>query len=142
MEVILYRNANDNNVVSKELTDPITYNCVARNTQDILNPQIMVTADNISDYNYMYIPRYGRYYYIDRLEVMPNSKWTLYGRVDVLKTYDTQIRALTGTVTRQETFANGYVPDAHYRAKGYRQIVAKAFPNAMENDNLILMTIG
>lgn len=141
--VKLYKYKGAPEVVNKILDEvtAITAQCEFRQEQDILNPELTLTASNLSDYNYMYIARYKRYYFI-KTNTFPTGKWIIRGHVDVLKSYATEIYALTGTVNRSETLANGYLPDERYKAKGYKAIVTKTFPTGMTADSIILMTVG
>lgn len=142
MDVKLYKITDDSRVVSKTLGDATVVKCVARDTIDVLRPVLTISASHVADYNYMYIERYGRYYFIKKVETFPNGKWTISGEVDVLMTYADQIKTLTGTVDRQEFLRNGYLADSMYKAKSYKAIVTKAFPNGLTNDSFILMTVG
>ena len=141
--VKLYKYAGDPGTVDKTLdeTTAISCSCEFRAEQDVLNPELTVSGGNLSEYNYMYIDRYKRYYYIN-VSTFPTGKWLIHGHVDVLKTYTAGIHGLTGTVTRSETLANGYLPDERYKAKGYKAIVTKSFPAGVNNDSIILMTVG
>ena len=142
--VLLYKYTGDPEVVDKILNTltAVTLNCEFRNEQSIMEPELVYSGSSMPDVNYMYIARYNRYYYVTRIETMPTGKWIIHGRVDVLKSYADQIKSLTGTVNRQENLSNGYLPDERYKAKGYKAIVTKTFPNGMTADNLILMTVG
>lgn len=143
MIIRLYQTSDDNSVISKNLTNELTLeNVVIKHNIDILNPSFFVTTnENLSNYNYCFIERYGRYYYLS-VESENNNVWRLNGKVDVLKTYESSIRNLYGTITRNENLYNGYLNDGEFIATNYRQIVTKKFPNAMENDTFILMTVG
>lgn len=144
MEIKLYKCSDDISVVSKNLTNEIVLNnTISKHEIDILSPIINInTTENLSSYNYMYIERYGRYYYINNIKILNNNLWEIKGTVDVLKTYENGIRKLYGTVTRNENFYNGYLVDSQFTSTNYRQIVTKKFPNSMENDTFILMTVG
>ena len=140
--VKLYKISDDERVVTKSLGTAKEYDCVIRNEAEILAPEIRIqTTDNLSDYNYMYIERYGRYYYI-KPSTGPNGLWRMKGRVDVLMSHRSELLALTGTLVRSETVYNGYLNDPEYKALAYRKIVTKQFPHAMTSDCFILMTVG
>lgn len=144
VQVKLYKYTGEPEVVDKTLSEltAVTLDCEFRDEQNVLQPTLTCTASSMPDVNYMYISRYERYYWITRMETYPNGKWIIHGRVDVLKSYAAGIKALTGTVTRQESLANGYLPDEKYKAKGYKAIVTKTFPSGMTADSIILMTVG
>ncbi len=144
VQVKLYKYTGEPEVVDKQLNEQgaTTLSCEFRDEQNVLQPTLTCTAASMPDVNYMYIARYGRYYWIREIETFPNGKWLIHARVDVLKSYAAGIKALTGTVTRQESLANGYLPDERYKAKGYKAIVTKTFPAGMTADSIILMTVG
>lgn len=144
VQVKLYKYTGEREVVDKQLNEQgaTTLACEFRDDQNVLQPTLTCTAASMPDVNYMYIARYQRYYWITGIETFPNGKWIIHGRVDVLKSYAAGIKSLTGTVTRQENLANGYLPDEKYKAKGYKAIVTKTFPAGMTADSIILMTVG
>lgn len=140
----LYNIDDDNEKIQKTLGTATEFsNCTIKETTDVTRPVVRIqTSDNLSHYNYMYIDRYSRYYYIERIETTPTGMWVLHTRCDVLKTYASQILALDGTITRSETLWNTYLNDPQYKALAYRKIVTKKFPNAVSDDTFILMTVG
>lgn len=143
LTINLYKISDDKNVVTKTLGTALDVSGVARGSFPVTGGTITVeTSTDITKYNYCYVQDTGRYYYIDNIDILRNTLYLLDLKVDVLMTYDAQIRALTGTVDRQENLYNGYIQDGKYNALAYTQIVAKTFPNGMTSDNLILMTVG
>ncbi len=142
--VKLYNIDDDNEKVNKSLGTATEFtNCTMLETVDVTKPTVRITTStNLSHFNYMYIERYGRYYYIERVETTPTGLWVLYTRCDVLMSYKSQILALRGTVTRSESLYNGYLNDSQYKALAYRKIVTKSFPSGVDNDCFILMTVG
>ena len=144
MEIILYKSSSDPRVVTKTISDAITYStATARDAFDAMGGSIIIaTSSDLSDYNYAYISDVGRYYYIKDITVLRDGVWQLTISIDVLMTYDSAIRALHGTVDRQTNVNNGYISDPEYNALTFSAIVTKTFPNAMTSDSIILMTIG
>lgn len=141
--VKLYKTSSDREKLSKTLSNEKSYDCLIKETTDVIKPVIRIsTTDNLSAYNYCYIERYGRYYYIDSIETTPNNYWVIHCTVDVLMTYKSQIRDCKGTVTRSETLFNAYLNDPEYKSYAYRKIVTKQFPTAINNDCFILLTVG
>lgn len=142
--VKLYTVSDDNKVVSKTLGTATEYaNCIMKETVDVTAPVIRIsTSTELSGKNYCYIERYGRYYFVDKIETTPDGYWQLHCRCDVLMSYKTQIKALTGTLERSQNTFNGYLNDPQYKALAYRKIVTKQFPTAINDDCFILMTVG
>ena len=123
------------------IKDNIPYNKMDRT--DIINPTYNVEFfDNIYNTNYLYDDTTKRYYYVNNIEMDSGGRVNLYCDVDVLMSFATEIKKVTATVDRNENTKNGYLVDSRYKTYAYEQIVAKRFPNAMNNDSIILMTIG
>lgn len=105
MIVNLYRCSDDRRVVSKTLT-PIATNVsiIPKEQLDILMPRIRLAWNSFYlSANYMQIPDLGRYYYISDMILNIGHNIDIIGSVDVLKTYDAQIRALNATIIRSES---------------------------------------
>lgn len=140
--VKLYSITDDDRVVAKTLGTAKEYSCTFQTTEEILNPVFTIqTSDNLSDYNYVYIERYGRYYFA-KPAVGPNGKWTISCHVDVLMSHKAELLLLSGTMVRNENAYNGYLIDPEFKAVAYKKIVTKQFPYAMTQDCFILMTVG
>lgn len=146
MTITFYNNESDAIVVSKKITSISSINnAKIINETDIVNPSIVVSRNFydsiILKANYLYIDKLDRYYYINNIS-FADSMIVIDCTVDVLMTYKNQIRNLTCTVTRNENLKNGYLNDDNYNIQAYKQVVCKMFPNAINNDSIILMTAG
>ena len=145
MLIKLYKNKSDSNMLHKNLEFAAEYDVTIKRDNEILNPTIILhaIAEDIAELNYAEIPMYNRFYNITGFTVMPTNMVEIELAVDVLQTYDSQIRNnISGTITRNQYERNGYIIDNQYTALGYKKIVAKTFPNGMTNDSIILMTTG
>lgn len=143
--VNLYTISDDRNKLSKNLGTPTSFTSyVLKEPTDVVNPVLRIQTDtNISGFNYVYIERYGRYYFIENIVATPNNFWELRCKVDVLMSFKTQIQALKGTVTRGEKLFNGYLNDPEYKAYAYTETIVRKFPQSFEGtDALILLTVG
>lgn len=144
MELTLYRTTADKRVVNKTLTNSTVFNNVTcHDMKNYLTPTFRLSTDaDIKVFNYVYCPHFGRYYFIENVEYSTTGLYILSCRVDVLKTYETQIKNLTATVKRNENLANAYLLDNNYKSVAYSEIVTKEFPFAINNDSLVLLTVG
>lgn len=143
--ITLYNQTSDRNVITKTIGTAVltAADCVARDGFSVRSGAITLqTSTDISKCNYAYISELGRYYYIDDITIQRAGVYVLDLSVDVLMTFGSSIRALSGTIDRQENVNNGYIADYGYKALNYSAIVAKEFPNGMTSDQLILMTVG
>lgn len=90
-----------------------SYEGMLRDDSSVLTPSIMVEADSsIVNYNYAYIPDFGRYYYVRDIVTFRQNLWIVSLEVDVLKTYASEIMGvhviLSDTqVTGKEQYMSG-----------------------------------
>lgn len=91
--------------------------------------------------NYVFVDLFGKYYFRESYTVQ-NDCVTVELREDVRMNFATQIRTLKCTVARNEFVRNGYLRDAGYQILAYDKCVARSFPNEINNDCIILMTVG
>ncbi len=89
--------------------------------------------------NYLYAPELGRYYFIDNISIAPGAKLELSCSVDVLMTYNQQIRNLTVAVARQENLVEPYLPDASYVYLNMYDVVAM-LPTSRSNSAFLQST--
>ena len=105
----LYVNKSSNNTVTKELIKETELNIVLKDDTIIENPVIMLrkteTAEiALHDFNYCYIPKFDRYYYIESRESMNATTWRLQCRVDVLMSFKNEIKKLKAIVERSNKY--------------------------------------
>lgn len=107
------------NSTDSQSDDAVTYeNCNIRDGCGILNPEIEVLDSmsfNPSGYTHMYIPAFGRTYWITEAKFM-NRKWFVSGKVDVLITYKNWILNSSHFVLRSSSeFDTKITDDLVYR---------------------------
>lgn len=85
--------------VNKQLGEFTAIEGDLRQTFDVLRPTVTLRKQPRPTYNYCYIPDSGRYYFVERVSFEGNNAYELSLRVDVLKTYESEILAATATVT-------------------------------------------
>ena len=145
MKVYIYKTENEKNKLNKTLELVKELDVKLLNNTEILKPFIEVTnipLEELTKANYMYIPDLNRYYFIDNMELMQGGNVYISGSVDVLMSYLDSILNIRGTVKRSESLKNGYIIDENYKSVSYSQITTKRFPNSMNEDSFILMTVG
>lgn len=116
MLIDLLYTTDDPRVVSKTTTNVSTgVDMTPKGNFDLCTP-LVVLAYNTAylGANYAYIPELARYYYINDMVLSPGSQIVIQLAVDVLKTWDAQIRACEGVVVRSESIGSNYLPDDKY----------------------------
>lgn len=144
MDVITYTTTDEAEKVTKTLTNAATYsNVTMKDPTDTVHPVVTIqTSANLSSVNYMRIERYGRYYFVEKPIAVKNEVWELHCTSDPLMSFKESLLNVSGTVTRSETLFNAYLNDPEYKALAYRKCVTKAFPNEINNDHVVLITVG
>lgn len=110
MTVTFYQLSINPIVLNKSLGTGTDKTCVVKDNLDVLNPVFELDFDaSILSKNYMYVADLGRYYFITSIEIL-NHVIIVRGHVDVLKTYNAQIRSGKCTATRSNK-KNLTIPD-------------------------------
>lgn len=110
MTVYFYQLSINPIVLNKTVGTPDTKSAIIKDNLDVLNPVFELDFDSsILSKNYMYVPDLGRYYFITSIEII-NHVIIVRGHVDVLKTYNSQIRSGKCTATRSNK-KNLTIPD-------------------------------
>lgn len=148
MTIKTYRFLGDSRKVDKTLTLVDTYsNADIVGDMSIQSPIISLQLDSFDDvinFNYIRIPELRRYYYVENSTIREDGFVQIQCRVDVLKSFKTDILASTQYVERQENKCSYQVPDNGYTIKSNRNLTIKNFGNPIivPNDDFILTTFG
>ena len=94
--------------------------------QSIITPKIIVEGD-IRGFNYCYISEFRRFYYITDCIVRTGNIQEISLKVDVLQSFETQIKNCRAVVERQENHGNNYMQDSYMWAQNNRRIVTLPF---------------
>lgn len=143
----LYVVKDDKRKADKNLSNIIKENVIItyKDATEFIRPIIVLDYDgswNMRDCNYIYLSDKNRYYFVEKHYFQKGQKAVYELLVDVRTSHKEGIRGLTCTVTRNENLKNGYLHDSNYSVYAYEQIVCKMFPNAINQDSIILMTVG
>lgn len=140
MNIVLYKNASDNNTIGKSLSGAITLSGVLRDESSILSPNFRIASNsNIAQYNYAYIESFGRFYFMT-VTVERTGVWSLDLEVDVLESFKTEILSLEATLLRQENDFNLYFSDPEWKVYETQQIVTRDFPEGFDNIGTFYLT--
>ena len=146
MEIKLYKNLSENNVIGKSLTQIKSCEAQLKNDVSIMNPTLILHyTDNIVQSNYCYIPKFNRYYFIDEMITMPSDRCVVKCRVDVLESFKNNILNLNCIVDKQEKeiASNKYINDGSFvtTSKQFNRMIE--FPNGFnEKGEYILICAG
>lgn len=143
MELTLYENLSDKNVLSKTLQNPAGFSGNLRESSDVVNPEITLSIENPTSYNYVYIPLFSRYYYITEMQSVRTGIWKLSLHCDVLMSFKTQIEKCSGTVNDGTETGSRYLAGSQWRATQKNKTDIIQFPSGLlETGQYILITSG
>ena len=146
MEVILYRNSSENNVIGKSLAQIKKVECNLKNDVSVINPTfILYYTVNILNANYCFIPKFNRYYFIDEIVPITGDRCVVKCRVDVLESFKNNILNLDCIVDKQEKeiASNKYINDGSFvtTSKQFNRMIE--FPNGFnEKGSYVLICAG
>lgn len=113
MNLNLFQNNSDKNVMWKQLTPKAQLTGTLREGCSVIDPVIKVQGISASDIpyiNYCEIVEFGRYYYIKDI-VCVGKLYELHCHIDVLMTYKDQVKSIPAVIARQETVNNVMLTD-------------------------------
>lgn len=113
MNIHLYLYTGEPNAFPKALGNPTIISGNLREGTSLLDPHIVIEAETVAYFNYMYIPDFNRYYFVKSKKNLNTNVWELALHVDVLETYGNRIYETECVIDRTEDYAkrNVYLND-------------------------------
>ena len=137
MDIKLYHNSSPNNKIGKTLNSETTFTGSFRDSTKV--------ANNLTGFNYAYIPAFNRYYYIENIESYRTGLWLIRLKVDVLESYKDEIKSLDCVIEATEGYAgDNYLSDSvSWVTKVKAKTDILTFSNGLlDNGEYILITAG
>ena len=145
MNIKIYHNYSANNKLNKTISLLIEKNVKLKNETNIIRPTIILTGDISNNMNYVYIPKFNRYYYIVDKKSINNEMYEIFLEVDVLMSFKEIILNLHCIIDKQQDLSNinKYYNDGSFIVSSKEFIKTINFPNGFnENGEFILITAG
>lgn len=149
MQINFYNCNAERNRVDKGsyLTGRFPMDGALREEASVTNPIILVEKTNpaLSNYNYMYIPDFNRWYFIDDFVSVRNGLWEVHGKVDVLYSFINDIKSSEGVLDKYEDTnrANLYLDDGSFITDCRKDNQVIEFNNGFNEDGeYILICAG
>lgn len=144
MEIRLYVNSSEKNQIGKLLSSELILSGSLRDTSSIINPIILIQADNISNYNYVYIAEFNRYYFMQNIISIRTGLWQIELSVDVLESFKNEIKKLSVILKNTEvTGLTKYISGGVWQTNVKETTTIKSFPSGLNNEGeFILITAG
>lgn len=108
MKIDLYKNTSEENAIEKIIIDKKTIEGTLKTTIDITDFSVIFNFfDDWNNYNYVYVEKLKRYYFVESKRILNNSlvEYDLFE--DVLMSFKDLIRQQNILLTESETVFNG-----------------------------------
>lgn len=145
MNIKLYRNESNNNVLNKKITLINEYNILLKDNVDVYRPIIKIKTELLNKCNYVFIQDFNRYYYIVNKRSINIEIIELTLECDVLMSFREHILNLKCIIDKQENvnLGNKYYDDNSLISLSKEFIESYNFNNGFnENGEFILITAG
>lgn len=142
MIVHIYKCSDSRNTLNKTLTDEKEITANANRDVDIINPVMMlVTVENIAEYNYIYIPEFQRYYFIESMKVNRTGIYEVNLHEDVLFTYRDKIKECKGLITVSNKNVDGYYNNLSIPIDVRPNTKKFTFPNSFPSETTNVLVV-
>jgi len=110
VHIELYNNTERENKINKTLPTGTELTGYIRDSFNIFTPSIVIEKPTVT-FNYCYIQELKRYYFVRSYNIINAKQIEIVLQEDVLKTYETEIAEITGTIIEMENsnkYFSGY----------------------------------
>lgn len=145
MNIKLYINDSNNNVLNKKITLINEYNILLKDNVDVYRPIIKIKTELLNKCNYVFIEDFSRYYYVVNKRSINIEIIELTLECDVLMSFRNYILNLKCIIDKQENInlGNKYYDDNSLISLSKEFIESYNFNNGFnENGEFILITAG
>jgi hypothetical protein len=144
VNITFYNYAGDNKQVGKALSGGTALTGALRDPSNIINPSILIELNNVDNINYAYIPSFQRYYFVTEKECVRNGLFRINMHVDVLNTYNSEIRGLQAIAVRSQQNAkqSPYIIDGRQKMQAYKKVQTVSLGSLTMSSLYLLVTAG
>lgn len=143
MEIVLYQNTSEKNKINKSLIEVETLTGTLRESTNLINPVIRIEYDDPTAFNYCYIREFGRYYFVDNIEIMRTNLLSLSLSVDVLESFKSEILSQKAIIEKSTNINSDYLPDENLKTLVKTKTDIINFSNGfLDSGEFILITAG
>lgn len=127
--MFIHSNAEDNRVDKQlYLQDGEIQTGTLRESSSIINPRITFQYSTVPSFNYVYIPSFNRFYFVNGFTFISKNLWVMELNVDVLMSFNNEIRTQTAYIDRQENIYDDELVDdeidTHFAKGIYHQVIS------------------
>ena len=124
MKIKLYKNYSENHMITKQIGDVVEIDGTLRSGNiSIVNPSIEIKYfDGLFNYNYAFIPEFGRYYYINDIRTIRTGIVLINLHCDVLMSFKDEFLQNIGYIETSMNYGNFYLTDPNLPIQQNRKI--------------------
>lgn len=142
MEIQLYNQSSDKNVLNKNIGTPTIIYGTIKDESNLVNPEIILSRTVTNNFNYLYIPDFSRYYFVTD-KIMEHQRTIIQCHVDVLMSFKNQIKNMNIIAERASNRFNLYQVDNELPLKNYKTVTTIGFTNGFsETNSYVLVSSG
>lgn len=143
VSVTFYNTSSEPGAINKNLSSGTTFSGDIVGAVDVVRPSIKVES-NLYGYNYAYIPKFGRYYYITEIEHDRTGLDIVHLKSDPLMSFKADILALPAIAIRceQYTAQSPYIIDTQQQVQAYKQVETYVLGTFNTGAFKVLVTAG
>ena len=138
----MYMTTDNTNRINKKLTFIEDVEIKFKDDVNLITPVIVLKFDDLINFNYVYLDKFKRYYFIEDVEIYPNKIYNIRLVCDVLMSFKDDILNSYGNITTQTTFNPYY--DSGYNEEIRKEIdIYNSNVTLIDDEkSVILATIG
>lgn len=118
MHIYVSKTNNDRRDVNKNVySETLFENVILKEETSIIDPVLILTGRTLKQcvgLNYVYVPIFGRYYFINDIVATTGNRIELHCHVDVLNTFKKDIYQMNATIVRNEKNRDSAIVDDQY----------------------------
>lgn len=140
----LYSTNSSNYRIDKKCTYIGSYQCHVKEDCSIQDPVIVLDCNDSRAIksNYIYIPAFQRYYYVQNIRALTGNLWEFTLHVDVLMSFKNQIIDHTAVFSRSTSAWNLYLNDGSIQIDSRVRVKQKKFPNSLTNNGTYVLLMA
>lgn len=145
----LYVTSSERNALRKTLSASTDLQGNIVGESSIINPTFLINGNMLYEYNYLYCPDFGRYYFIDDIVVVRTGLFRVSCSVDVLMSYREGILGLQAIISKQSSInhANPFINDGSFVASQQVSLEKMEFVRTgglgfLNEGQFVLVTLG
>lgn len=145
MNITLYVQTKDRDIIEKNLTSAQSYVGQARGEISVESPVItIISSVSLIKFNYCFIEEFNRYYFIDSKKLVRNNVWEFTLSEDYLYTWRNMIYTWTVELERAQYDWNLYFKDGEMMCIEGHNLNVLEFPNSLPTTkhNILIVNGG